>query len=445
MLHGYHLGVCNQESPAVGNIKKKIDVGDLEVGMWVTDLDRPWLETPLLFQGYEIHNQEEIDELRRYCKFVYISVSVPVAAATSTSARSTQHRPAAKGTYDQHHRIEFDLLKKAAAPQHGELAYPDQTTLEEEMSAAHVTHAQASALVTSLLEDARMLRSLDVVATKQVVGSLVESVLRNPDALLCLIQLKNKHEYTAEHSLRVSVLALTLGRHLGLDNTDLQDLGTGALLHDIGKMKLPLELLDRTGKLAPHDVEILQHHVPLGVALLRRQPGISPRAVDAVREHHERYNGSGYPSGLKGEAIGLLSQIVGIVDYYDTMTSDWVDHGALSGYMAIRKIYELRDQQFHQNLVSQFIQCMGIYPIGSLVELNTGEVGVVVSMNRHRRLRPRVAMVLRPNNMPYEEIRIINLMHDRTSDGRVLEIERALEPGTYGIKPSDYLPREPTT
>lgn len=429
----------------MGNIKKKIDVGDLEVGMCVTDLDRPWLETPLLFQGYEIRNQEEIDEIRRYCKFVYISVPASVATHTSTPSRSTQHNPAGKGTSDQHRRIEFDLLKKAAAPQQGEQAYPDQTTLEEELSATYVTHAQARSLIATLLEDARMLKSLDVAATKQVVGSLAESVLRNPDALLCLIQLKNKHEFTAEHSLRVSVLALTLGRHLGLDNTDLQDLGTGALLHDIGKMKLPLDLLDRTGKLAPHEVEILQHHVPLGVALLRRQPGISPRAVDTVREHHERYNGSGYPAGLKGEAIGLLGQIVGIVDYYDTMTSDWVDHGALSGYMAIRKIYELRDQQFHQNLVSQFIQCMGIYPIGSLVELNTGEVGVVVSMNRHRRLRPRVAMVLRPNNMPYEEIRIINLMHDRTSDGRVLEIERALEPGTYGIKPSDYLPREPTT
>ena len=124
------------------------------------------------------------------------------------------------------------------------------------------------------------------------------------------------------------------------------------------------------------------------------------------------------------------------------MTSDWVDHSALSGYMAIRKIYELRDEQFHQSLVTQFIQCMGIYPIGSLVELNTGEVGVVVSMNRHRRLRPRVALVLRPNNTKYEEIKIINLMHDRASDGRVLEIERALEPGTYGIKASDYLPQK---
>ncbi len=424
----------------MGNIKKKIDVNDLEVGMRVTDLDRPWLETPLLFQGNEIRSQEEIDELRRYCKFVYISVPLPETAEVSAPARSIQHRPAAKGTNDQHHRVEFDLLKKAAAPQQGEQTYPDRTTLEEELSAARTTHAEARSLITALLEDARMLKSLDVVATKQVVGTLAESVLRNPDALLCLIQMKNKHAYTAEHSLRVSVLALTLGRHLGLDSTDLQNLGTGALLHDIGKMKLPLDLLDRSGKLAPHDVDILQHHVPLGVALLRRQPGIPQPAVDAVREHHERYNGSGYPSGLKGEAIGKLGQIVGIVDYYDTMTSDWVDHSALSGYMAIRKIYELRDEQFHHALVNQFIQCMGIYPIGSLVELNTGEVGVVVSMNRHRRLRPRVALVLRPNNTPYEEIRIINLMHDRAGDGRVLEIERALEPGTYGIKPSEYMP-----
>jgi putative nucleotidyltransferase with HDIG domain len=428
----------------VGNLKKKIDVGDLEIGMCVIELDRPWLETPMLFQGYEIHNQGEIDELRRYCKFVYITVLQLVSPSKTPApvpVRSIQHRPAAKGTNDLHHRIEFDLLKKAAAPQHGDQPYPDQTTLEEELGAAQTTHAQARSLVSLLLDDARMLKSLDIVATKQVVGALAESVLRNPDALLCLMQLKNKHEFTAEHSLRVSVLALTLGRHLGLDSPELQNLGTGALLHDIGKMKLPLDLLQQSGKLAPHDVEILQHHVPLGVALLRRQPGIPQAAVEAVREHHERYNGSGYPAGLKGNAIGQLGQIVGIVDYYDTMTSDWVDHSALSGYMAIRKIYELRDEQFHHTLVNQFIQCMGIYPIGSLVEFNTGEVGVVVSMNRHRRLRPRVALVLRANNTPYEEIRIINLMHDRASDGRVLEIERALEPGTYGIKASDYLPQ----
>ncbi len=424
----------------MGNVKKKIDVGDLEVGMRVIDLDRPWLETPMLFQGNEIRSQVEIDELRRYCKFVYISVPAPLTAKTPLSARSSQHRPAAKGTNDHHHRVEFDLLKKAAAPQHGEQPYPDQATLEEELSAVRATHAAARTLITHLLDDARMLKSLDVVATKQLVGALAESVLRNPDALLCLTQLKNRHAYTAEHSLRVSVLALTLGRHLGMDTADLQNLGTGALLHDIGKMKLPAELLEQTGKLAAHDVEILQQHVPLGVALLRRQAGIPQRAVEAVREHHERYNGSGYPYGLRGEAIGLFGQIVGIVDYYDTMTSDWVDHSAISGYMAIRKIYELRDEQFHHTLVNQFIQCMGIYPIGSLVEFNTGEVGVVVSMNRHRRLRPRVALVLRPNNTPYEKIRIINLMHDRSSDGRVLEIERALEPGTYGLKPADYLP-----
>jgi putative nucleotidyltransferase with HDIG domain len=351
-----------------------------------------------------------------------------------------EHRPAAKGTNDHHHRVEFDLLRKAAAPQQGEQPYPDQTTLEEELGAARATHAAARSLITVLLDDARRLKSLDVVAIKKVVGALAESVLRNPDALLCLTQLKNKHEYTAEHCLRVCVLALTLGRHLGMARADLQNLGTGALLHDVGKMKLPVELLEQMGKLAPHDVEILQQHVSLGVALLRRQTGIPQPALKAVREHHERYDGSGYPYGLRGEAIGLFGQILGIVDYYDTMTSDWLNHGALSGYMAIRRIYELRDEQFHHTLVNQFIQCMGLYPIGSLVEFNTGEVGVVVSMNRHRRLRPRVALVLRPNNTGYKEIRIINLLHDRSNDGRVLEIERALEPGTYGLKPADYLP-----
>ena len=422
----------------MGYIKKKINVQDLEVGMRIADLDRPWLETPMLFQGDVIHSQSEIDELKRYCNYVYITVSQS-GEAIARRVGAVIHGDTTTQAAAEPQRLEFDLLKKAAMPQYGDHRYPDQTTLEQEVKTVRRTHHEARMFIKTLLEDARARKSLDMMAAKRIVGDLTDSILRNPDALMCFCQLKNKHEFTAEHSLRVCVLALTLGRHLGLEREALHHLGTGALLHDIGKVKVPGDLLEKSGALAPHDVEIMRYHVQLGVSMLRQLPDISPQAVEAVREHHERYDGSGYPDGLKANAIGLFGQITGLADHYDTMTSDWADHSAISGYIAIRKLYELRNKEFHHELLEKFIQCMGVYPIGTLVELNTGEVGVVVTMNRLRRLRPRVVLVLGPSNTAYEELKIISMMHESASDGRTLEIERAIAPGTYGIDPQHYL------
>jgi putative nucleotidyltransferase with HDIG domain len=424
----------------VAHVKKKINVQDLELGMRVIDLDRPWLETPMLFQGLEIRSEAELDELRRYCKFVYITVPENHDGPVQTVGEATRRPPPARPTGEHQRRIEFDLLKNATAPQQGEQRYLDKTTLEEEIEAVRHVHREAKLLIKILLADVSAKRPVDLEATKQVVGALVESVLRNPDALMCFNQLKDRDAYTAEHCLRTCILALNFGRHLGLDRDVLEALGVGGLLHDIGKMKLPLALLQRPGKLTQRELEIMKHHVPLGVSYLHRLPGIPPLALDVVRDHHERYDGSGYPARLQGDAISQVGQIAGLADFYDTMTSDWADHRGFSANVAIRKMYELRDKEFPQALVGQFIQCMGVYPIGSLVELNTGEVGVVVTMNRIRRLRPRVSLILRANNTPFEDTRIINLMHDSATDGRTLEIERALDVGAYGINPTAYLP-----
>ena len=425
----------------MGYVKKKISVQDLELGMKVTELDRPWLETPLMFQGLEIRSQADISELRRFCKHVYIAISEHPDLVRASSGSATERKPPVKYVSGDHHkRIEFDLLKKVAAPQQDAQCYEDVATLEQEMVAASQAQHEAKTLISAILHDARMLKSMDTDAARHVVGRLTDSVLRNPDALMCFNQIRNKNNYTAEHSLRVCVLSLVLGRHLGLDREVLQSLGIGALLHDIGKVKLPDEIVNKTGRFTPQEAKVMQQHVALGVEWLEAMPGIPLAAIDTVREHHERYNGLGYPAGLKQNEIGLFGQICGIADYYDTMTSDWADHQAMSGHMAIRRIYELRDQEFHHILVGQLIQCMGVYPIGSMVELNTGDVGVVVTMNRVRRLRPRIRLIMRSNITPYNEHKIVDLMQDVSSENRPLEIERAMEAGTYGINPADYLP-----
>jgi putative nucleotidyltransferase with HDIG domain len=265
---------------------------------------------------------------------------------------------------------------------------------------------------------------------------MVESVIRNPDALVCLAQLKKRDEYTVTHSMRVCILALTFGRHLDFTAEELNLLGLGALLHDVGKMKIPESILNKPDRLTPEEFEIIKTHVPHGVAILESHPGIPKAAIELVHSHHERYNGAGYIRGLKGDNIGLFGSIGAIVDCYDAITSDRVYHAGISSYDALGVMYSARRRDYHPELVEQFIQCMGVYPIGCLVEFNTGSVGVVVSVNRERRLRPRVSMVLMPDKTPYTPAKIVDLMQHDTD----LEIRKVLPAGSFGINPVDHLP-----
>lgn len=422
-------------------MKKKVDVKQLEIGMYVAELDRPWLETPFLFQGFEIHSDEELADIRQYCKFVYIDTDqskvmpsrAPESDKLELGASETQENP----------ELEFAILKKHAEPQKRDKTYPDKTTLEQEIALIRETHDEALIMTSEIMEDVRLGKSINSEGAKRVVNKIVKSVIRNPDALACFAQLKNRDAYTAEHSLRVCILALSMGRHLGMAEEELQVLGIGGMLHDVGKMRIPLDILNKPGELTAKEAEIVKKHVPLGVEVLERTAGIPEAAIDVARSHHERYDGTGYIHGRKGDQISEFGLIGGIVDYYDAVTSDRAYHNGMSPHEALKIMYELRDKAFHGGLMEEFIRCMGIYPIGSVVEMNTGEVGVVVTLNRVRRLRPRVVMVLQPNNSPYPRPVTVDLAQHATKNGKSYEISSVVEPGIYGINPTDYLPVNP--
>ncbi len=356
-------------------MKKKVEVQDLRIGMYVSELDRPWRETPFLFQGFEIRTQEELEQLRRLCRYVYIEVPeehggtrAPVSARPGSERQPP--RPLSLGPGGT---SGFKVLEKfLPGGRYHQPRYPDRVSLEEEMPQAREVERKTRTLIYTMMDDVRLGRSLDSAGAKQVIAEMVESILRNPDALTCLTQLKNKDEYTALHSLRVAILALAFGRHLELAPEELHILGLGALLHDIGKLNVPAEILNKPGALTEAEFEIMKRHVPLGVALLENTRGIPAAAIDVARYHHERYDGSGYTSGIPGEAVGLFAAIGAIVDCYDAITSDRAYHAGLSAYEALGKMYEWRRKDFHPRLVEQFIQCLGIFPIGSVVELNTG-------------------------------------------------------------------------
>jgi len=404
--------------------------------MYVRELDRPWRETPFLFQGFEIRSDEDIRELQRYCQHVYIDTS-------EIYQKPLPRTPAEKAIAEeqlQHKQLERDILIKVSSQPLLKPAYQDQSTLEQEIGEAREIHGQTLELVHTLLEDVRLGKNINSLGAKKVIHEMVESVIRNPDALNSFTQLKKKDEYTAQHSMRVCILALSFGRHLGFDRNELNLLGIGALLHDVGKMKVPNDILNKPGTLTEYEFAQMKSHVPHGVKILENSSGIPRPAIEVARCHHERYCGTGYIGGLKGDQIGLFGMIGGIVDCYDAISSDRAYHTGMSAHAALKKMYDWRHRDFHPGLVEQFIQCMGIYPIGSVVELNTGEIGVVVTMNRVRRLKPRVALVLRPDFDPVPSSTTVDLMDYTTRDGRPCEIDRVLEPGLYGINPVNYLP-----
>lgn len=421
-------------------MKKKIGVQNLRLGMYVSELDRPWIESRFLFQGFEIRTEEELEELRRLCKYVYIETEVEYTNGQAKPRTApAMGRPAPDEFAAK--RIGFELVDKVAATEPRTSRYTDRATLEEELPRAREIERETQQLLRTIIEDARMGRLIDTQRAKIAIAELVASVLRNPDALVCLNQLKEKDKYTAMHSIRVCVLALAFGRHLDLTEAELNVLGLGALLHDIGKTKVPIDILNKPGRLTPDEFELVKSHVPRGVEILERTPGIPPPAIEVARAHHERFDGSGYAMGLSGSQIGLFGQIGAIVDCYDAITSDRAYHAAMSAHDALRKMYEWRRKDFDDRLVENFIQCMGIYPIGSVVEMSTGSVGVVISVNRRRRLRPRVALVLDTKKQPYAAVHVIDLMQETPETGTLgVEIRSVLPAGSFGIDPVRYLP-----
>ncbi|MHB1950268.1 MAG: HD-GYP domain-containing protein [Acidiferrobacteraceae bacterium] len=411
---------------------QRIDVADLREGMYVSSLDRPWTTTSFLFQGFEITDQRQIAQLRQLCRHVFIDPERgrgPLRAKTPRSVPSPAGVPAA-----------WPPSTRAGRP--GLVVYgPATAAVEQEIGSARALEMRGRNLVQTIMDDVRLGRSLDVAEAQVVVSGMVESIIRNPDALVWFTHLRKVDEYTAIHSLRVCILALTFGRHLGFEAEELKMLGIGALLHDIGKLRVSAEILNKPAGLTQTEYEHIKRHVPEGVKLLEATKGIPPAAIDVARNHHEHYSGAGYVNGLSGDRIGQFGLIGAIVDAYDAITSDRSYKKALSPQEALGKLYQGRGRQFHGELVEQFIQCMGVYPIGSIVEMESGAVGVVVTVNRTRRLRPRIALVLDAEKRACPPGQIVELADGAQDTDPCRRIRRVLPAGAYGVDPAACLPR----
>jgi len=419
---------------------KKIDVQDVQIGMYIAQLDRPWIETPFMYQGFKLESQAALEKLRELCQYVWID-----------TYKGADFVPPARGGGDAYARMErlaeednelrarILALISQSRTRANRKAYADKTTFEEEIGPAREIERETREVAAETLQTAREGKKIDLNLAGRAVTRMVDSIIRNPDALVCLGQLKDVSNYTALHSVRCCILALAFGRHLALSRDELNVLGLGALLHDIGMVKVPQEILNKDGNLTQDEFAIMQKHVRWGVQILEESGDVPPGALELVLQHHERGDGSGYPDFRQGTGITPAGYIGAIVDVYDAVTSDRTYNVAMSAEDALKRMYEWREKDFSANLVEEFIRCMGIFPIGSLVELSTGSIGVVVTINRGRRLKPKVAMVLTAAHKPFSYRTVTDLMEHTDAMGKEIKISRVLPTGTYGINPMDHI------
>jgi len=383
--------------------EKKIDTSLLKPGMYVSNLDRPWVETPFLFQGILIKDYAEIDEIKKHCNFVYIDVDRGIDAEDYGMASS---RP-----------IE----------------------VEEELPKAKIAHEKLSDEFSRLIDDINNKAQPDVQKLSEQVEDLVQGCLRNSDAYVLLTKLKYKDDYTYGHCLSSSIFAVMMGKQMGLNKEELEELAMGHMFFDIGKIKLPEDILKKQGELTEEEHTEARKHVHYSVEIIKTTKGLKSSAIDIALHHHERFDGNGYPAGLKGNDIPLYAQIAGIIDTYDALTSKRPYSTQISHDKAVRELYSRKDIDFQRDILETFIQCLGTYPTGSLVELNTGEVAIVLQQNKISRLRPKVMIVMNRRKEFSNYFPILNLLsRPEEEKGKFIEIKRLLEPGTYGIDPSEF-------
>jgi len=398
----------------------KIDVKDLKIGMYVSKLDRPWLETNFWFQGFELKTQADIEAVQRQCQYVFIDVS---------QQNSVSHYASRATAYTK------DYLEKVEPP-------PRRSSFTQEIKKAEIIHQQTSRLVKSFMDDVKLGGTINGMLAKKAVAYCVESLLNCPDALMLMTQLKNRDEYTAQHSMNVCIYAIALGRQIHLSVEELNNLGLCGMLHDIGKMQVPDEVLNKPGSLNPLELQTMQSHTVKGWHILMHASGMYPGAIDVAYMHHERLDGKGYPRKLKSEQIPVYARMNAIADTYDAITSDRVYQDGRSHLDAIKILTEIsRSDHIDSALTMKFIECLGIYPAGMLVELSSGEVALVLEVNPKAKLKPKLLMLLDAHKQPCNEFIIDLSMVSQNADGQHYVIKRVMRPCECGIDLLKYYQR----
>lgn len=357
---------------------KKIDVSDLCVGMYVHDLNREWLHHPFLRNRFLVKSERDIEQIAALgVRKIYIDTEL---GRDVPALQSIEY--AESPTEDRLHELARTL--KRTAP---------RVSVQEEMRQARHLVKEANTMVHGILQDCRLGKRIELEKTQPIVASIAESILRNPDAMVSLLRIKQADKYTYQHSVAVGTLLISFCQALGIDRNDIDLAGIGGLLHDVGKMKIPQHILNKPGKLSEREFAMMKTHVDEGRLILENTRGISPISIHIALEHHEHYDGSGYPLGLKGDEISHYGQMAAIVDVYDALTSNRVYHAGSEPTAVLKQLLEDGGQHFDMPLVHSFIRTIGIYPVGALVKLENQDLAVVIEQHHEDLLHPRVKSI----------------------------------------------------
>lgn len=393
---------------------KRIPVSALRVGMYITDLNNDWIPHNTQRRRGVIKKEDTIEIIRRMgVDYVYIDVSRGLDSQDSEPAH------------------EVDLRNETALQHAGEHkpGVPRQVSVDEEMVFAQQVHRQAQGLVGTLMDNVKVGGAINIAPIHQLADELQSSIFRNANALSCLGRIREKDNYLLEHSVNLSVLMSLFGNFRKLPTEVLHQIIVGALLHDIGKILTPDEILHKPGRLTPEEFEVMKAHARHSQNLLKSTEGIGELSIITAAEHHERMDGSGYPEGLKGDEISVYGRMVAITDVYDAITSDRVYHKGMTPTQGLKKLLEWSNGHLDPDLVKEFIRCVGIYPIGSLVLLESGRLGVVVETNDDDQRLPVVRVMYNTRfRLPITVERV-----DLAKPGSQDRIVRSVDPDEYRI------------
>ena len=400
---------------------KKITSAQLKPGMFIHDLNCGWMDHPFLSTRFKLESERDLMKIHEAgIREVYVDTGLGLDIGDAPTAGEVSRA--------------LDKEMQQAVEKQPE----PRASTHEELARARKIHSEANLIMRNIMGDVRLGRQVHVEQIEPMVDKMASSILRNSGALISLNRIKNKDEYTFQHSVSVATLLMAFCRGLGLDEKTIRQAGIGGMVHDVGKMQTPDGILNKPGKLTDDEFSVMRHHVVASREILEVTPNISQTALQVAAQHHERYDGSGYPNRLKGDGISRIGQMAAIIDVYDAITSDRVYHKGMAPTEALRKLFEWSKFHFNPELVHAFARVVGIYPVGALVRLESERLALVIEQRESNMLQPLVRVVFDAKRNYYLKPEDVDLSRPMGKGGADKIVSHEL-PEKWQIDPMKFL------